>query len=195
MLFLQQKNTESEDYDQAPLQMCIRDRCEVKEKFNKYDVSKLVENIAITDSNKNFRVLLKSYEMINGKDDTYNIIKDFIELLSDRNIFAHVREEKNGVGQYQFKKLNNDEYLVLSDEKCIELRTSIIKSVSYTHLDVYKRQGELLALTPADFNFEKTTLRINKSYQRLEGKDVITDPKTPKSNRTIVMPDFLAIEM
>ncbi len=50
-------------------------------------------------------------------------------------------------------------------------------------------------LTPADFNFEKKTLRINKSYQRLEGKDVITDPKTPKSNRTIVMPDFLAVEM
>ena len=57
------------------------------------------------------------------------------------------------------------------------------------------REGELLALTPADFKFEKKTLRINKSYQRLEGKDVITDPKTPKSNRTIVMPDFLAAEM
>lgn len=57
------------------------------------------------------------------------------------------------------------------------------------------REGELLALTPADFNFEKKTLWINKSYQRLEGKDVITDPKTPKSNRTIVMPDFLAVEM
>ena len=57
------------------------------------------------------------------------------------------------------------------------------------------REGELLALTPADFNFEKKTLRVNKSYQRLEGKDVITDPKTPKSNRTIVMPDFLTIEM
>ena len=57
------------------------------------------------------------------------------------------------------------------------------------------REGELLALTPADFKFEKKTLRINKSYQRLEGKDVITDPKTPKSNRTIVMPDFLAVEM
>lgn len=56
-------------------------------------------------------------------------------------------------------------------------------------------KAELLALTPADFNFEKKTLRINKSYQRLEEKDVITDPKTPKSNRTIVMPDFLAVEM
>ena len=57
------------------------------------------------------------------------------------------------------------------------------------------REGELLALTPAGFNFEKKTLRINKSYQRLEGEAVIMDLKTPKSNRTIVMPDFLAIEM
>lgn len=57
------------------------------------------------------------------------------------------------------------------------------------------REGELLALTPEDFNFQKKTLRINKSYQRLESEDVITDPKTPKSNRTIVMPDFLADEM
>ena len=53
----------------------------------------------------------------------------------------------------------------------------------------------MLALTPTDFNFEKKTLRINKFYQRLEGEDVITDPKPQKSNRTIVMPDFLAIEM
>lgn len=57
------------------------------------------------------------------------------------------------------------------------------------------REGELLALTPEDFDFRKKTLRINKSYQRLEKQDIITDPKTPKSNRVIVMPDFLAIEI
>ena len=56
-------------------------------------------------------------------------------------------------------------------------------------------KAELLALTPADFDFTKKTLRINKSYQRLECKDVVTDPKTPKSNRVIVMPDFLAVEI
>ena len=57
------------------------------------------------------------------------------------------------------------------------------------------REGELLALTPADFDFKKKTLRINKSYQRLQGKDVITTPKTKKSNRVIQMPDFLCDEM
>ena len=57
------------------------------------------------------------------------------------------------------------------------------------------REGELLALTPADFDFEKKTLRINKSYQRLQGKNVITTPKTKKSNRVIQMSDFLCDEM
>lgn len=57
------------------------------------------------------------------------------------------------------------------------------------------RMGELLALTPKDFDFEKHTLTINKSYQRLNGRDVITTPKTKKSNRTIKMPKFLCEEM
>ena len=57
------------------------------------------------------------------------------------------------------------------------------------------RDGELLALTPADFDFEKETVRINKSYQRLHCEDIITSPKTKKSNRTIKMPQFLCEEM
>ena len=57
------------------------------------------------------------------------------------------------------------------------------------------RLGELLALTMEDFDFEKNTVRINKSYQRLQGQDVITTPKTPKSNRTIKLPKFLTEEM
>lgn len=57
------------------------------------------------------------------------------------------------------------------------------------------REGELLALTPADFDFEKCTVSINKSYQRLNGQDLITTPKTEKSNRVITMPQFLADEI
>lgn len=53
------------------------------------------------------------------------------------------------------------------------------------------REGELLALTPADFNFEKQTVTINKSFQHLNGRDIITSPKTEKSNRTIKLPNFL----
>jgi integrase len=57
------------------------------------------------------------------------------------------------------------------------------------------RLGELLALMPGDFDFEKSTVSITKSYQRIEGDNVITEPKTPKSNRIIKMPEFLCEEM
>ena len=53
------------------------------------------------------------------------------------------------------------------------------------------REGELLALTPSDIDFEKKTLTVNKSYQRLGREDIVTTPKTPKSNRTIPIPDGL----
>ena len=57
------------------------------------------------------------------------------------------------------------------------------------------RLGELLALTPSDFDFEKKTLSISKSYQRFGGKDVITLPKTENSIRVINIPDFLCEEI
>lgn len=57
------------------------------------------------------------------------------------------------------------------------------------------REGELLALTSEDFDFVKETVSINKSYQRLRGRDVVTTPKTKKSNRIIKLPQFLSSEM
>ena len=57
------------------------------------------------------------------------------------------------------------------------------------------REGELLALTLDDLDFEKKNLRINKTFQHLNGKDIISEPKTPKSNRIVVMPDFLVEEL
>lgn len=57
------------------------------------------------------------------------------------------------------------------------------------------RVGELLALTAADFDFHNETVNINKSYQRIKGKDVITEPKTEKSKRIIKMPKFLSEEI
>ncbi len=57
------------------------------------------------------------------------------------------------------------------------------------------REGELLALTPADFDFDKRTVTISKTFQHTGGKDIVTPPKTEKSNRTITMPLFLADEI
>ena len=57
------------------------------------------------------------------------------------------------------------------------------------------RFGEFLALTPQDFDFSKNTLNIDKSLQRVSKQDVITPPKTEKSIRTIIMPDFVMNEV
>lgn len=57
------------------------------------------------------------------------------------------------------------------------------------------RVGELLALTKEDIDFAKKEIRINKSYQRLKGEDIITTPKTKKSIRRVLIPDFLCEEL
>lgn len=57
------------------------------------------------------------------------------------------------------------------------------------------RVGELLALTGQDIDLERKEILINKSYQRLQGDDVITSPKTKRSNRRVLIPDFLCKEI
>ena len=85
-----------------------------------------------------------------------------------------------------------EEYLKFAD-------VMMDKPVSYYAFEMLYwcgiREGELLALTSADFDFTTHTLRINKSYQRLNREDVITPPKTFKSNRFIKMPQFICDEM
>ena len=50
------------------------------------------------------------------------------------------------------------------------------------------REGELLALTLNDFDFDLNTMRINKNYQVVNGQEIIQSPKTPKSNRIVTLP-------
>ncbi|MBQ4483268.1 MAG: site-specific integrase [Lachnospiraceae bacterium] len=57
------------------------------------------------------------------------------------------------------------------------------------------RLGEMLALTISDIDLERRTLRVNKSLQHIQGFDIITEPKTPKSNRIISIPEVLALEL
>ena len=103
--------------------------------------------------------------------------------------------QAGGMGSKQSKEMKfwTQEEYKLFIEKMMD------KPVSYYGFQMLYwcglRIGELLALTPSDFNFEKGTVSITKSYQRLNGKDIITEPKTAKSIRTIVMPQFLCEEM
>ena len=73
------------------------------------------------------------------------------------------------------------------------------KPVSYCAFQVLYwcglRLGEMLCLTPGDIDLENKVIHITKSYQRIKGKDVVTEPKTPKSKRDVVIPDFLCEEL
>lgn len=108
---------------------------------------------------------------------------------------ANVARKAGGMGKEKSKEV---EFWTQGDyQKFIEEVAD--KEISFYAFEMLYwtgiREGELLALTKSDFDFKKGTLTINKSYQRLEGEDIITTPKTEKSNRTIIMPDFLCIEM
>ena len=57
------------------------------------------------------------------------------------------------------------------------------------------REGELLALTKSDVDFEHNQLSISKTYYRTDKKDIITTPKIEQSVRVIEIPEFLKQEI
>ena len=85
--------------------------------------------------------------------------------------------------------MSGDKALIKAKEQ------SVLFIWEYNFFRFYLTKAELLALTPQDIDFDNKVIRITKSYQRLEGKDVVTDPKTPKSKRNVSMPDFLCEEL
>ena len=57
------------------------------------------------------------------------------------------------------------------------------------------REGELLALTKGDISFENNQISITKTYYHTGRQDVITEPKTKQSVRTVEIPEFLKKEI
>lgn len=111
------------------------------------------------------------------------------------NLSENPARKAGNMGTEKTKEMliwTKEEYLKFADEMMDKPQAFYAFEILYW---CGLRVGELLALTPGDFDFEKSTLRINKSYQRLEREDVITDPKTLCSIRTITMPDFLNEEI
>ena len=71
-----------------------------------------------------------------------------------------------------------EEYLKFADEMMEKPREFLMFEILYwTGI----REGEMLALMPSAFDPQRGTMRIDKSYQRFDGRDGITDPKTPPS--------------
>ena len=97
-------------------------------------------------------------------------------------------------------KEKSREMLFWTKEEYLKFAEAIMdKPISFYAFEILYwgglRLGELLALTKQDIDFKRGIIRINKSYQRIEGADIITDPKTPNSIRNVQMPEFLAEEL
>lgn len=147
-------------------------------------------------------------EMINYRDDSGKAYSPvYLKTLHNQlsAIFNHAVKYYNltmnpAVKVGNMGKAKNKEMLFWTKNEYLKFSDAMMdKPVSYYAFEMLYwcgiREGELLALTLADFDFEKSTVTINKSYQRLKGRDVVTEPKTPKSNRTVKMPQFLCDEM
>ena len=166
--------------------------------FGKQKMSNITAQQIITWQNE-----LMNYKDENGKSLSPVYLKTINNQLSA--IFNHavkyynLRENPCKKAGSMGKKKNREMLFWTKEEYLKFADVMMDKPVSYYAFEMLYwtgiRCGELLALTPKDFNFERQELTINKSYQRLNGRDVITTPKTKKSNRTIKMPKFLCEEM
>lgn len=85
-----------------------------------------------------------------------------------------------------------DEYLRFSEAMLEKPKSFLMFEILYW---TGVRVGEFLALTPNSFDLDKLEMRIRASYQRVGGRDLITDPKTLKSVRVIKIPMFIKEEI
>lgn len=121
-------------------------------------------------TNKNGKKYSKTYlkTVHNQLSALFNHAVRYYELKSNPAAIA------GNMGTEECKEMNFwtvEEYKKFSE-------TMMDKTVSFYAFEMLYwcgiREGEMLALTPSDFDFKAETVTISKSYQRLHGEDVIT---------------------
>ena len=146
---------------------------------------------------------MMEYEIKSNQNFSQNYLKTLHNQLSALFNFAvrFYNLNKNPARQVgNMGKEENKEMLFWTKEEYLKFSKAVMdKEEIYHAFQILYwcglRLGELLALTKEDFDLNRSTIRINKSYQRISRHDVITDPKTLKSNHVVQMPDFLREEM
>lgn len=114
------------------------------------------------------------------------IIKDFstsIVLPKDKKI-EKVNEVKPFSLDEQFKFIN-------------AIKGNDLEMLFITAIDTGLRQGELLALTWNDIDFDNEYIKVNKSFKTVKNlvtgkrENIIQSPKTEKGNRVVPIPNHL----
>ncbi len=95
-----------------------------------------------------------------------------------------------------FGSLKTDGFAFLTREQfekvLAHVRDDTSRTLFYVLFWTGLRVGEALALTPADIDLTIPSVQINKTYHRINSKDVYTPPKTEGSNRTVILTDKTA---
>ncbi|NFO32462.1 site-specific integrase [Clostridium botulinum] len=165
-----------------------------------------VKNLKLIDIQKFYNSLVSNGCTIIRIKNIHKIIRPFIRYLYANNIII-----KDFSSSIILPK--EDEKTKLAKENKIipftrEEEKTFLSAIKDHHLEMLfvtalysgLRQGELFALTWNDINFEKAYIDVNKTYRyiadvtrtgRTGGYSSIQTPKTPKSIRTVPIPQFL----
>lgn len=108
---------------------------------------------------------------------------EFIEKPYKVTAKAHRRTDDTG-----------QEYIVPEYERTMEVPEQI--RVLFL-LAIYGglRKGELLALEFSDVDYEADTVSVSKSVSVVNGKQIVKEPKTKNSRRTVTIPHFLTLRI
>ena len=151
----------------------------------------------------NWRNWLQNSQTKRGKDYSGNYLHTIHNQLSaifNFGVKYYDLPQNPASGENVFKRKSPKKKMFWTQDEYFKFREAIMdKPRSFYAFEMLYwcgiRVGELLALTPDKFDFENKTVIINKSYQKINGKELLTDPKTTKSIRTVSMPDELCEEM
>ena len=104
------------------------------------------------------------------------------------NAFNKVDKVGSGKTEKKMKIWTIDEFNKFIEHVETEPFYTIFNLLFFTGL----RKGELLALTLKDIDFEKNIINVDKTFHRIEKKDIITPPKNRSSIRKIKIDRDLA---
>lgn len=167
-----------------------------------YFINKSLSEITSTD------ILQWQNELLSQRDDNgkgysqiyLRTIQNQLNAIFNHAVKYYELPKNPCIANKKMGKAKGKEMQFWTKEEYLKFSKAIIdKPMSYYAFQILYwtgiRCGELLALTRGDFDLDGRKLKINKTYQVVKGKELITSPKTEKSNRVIELPEFLCREM
>lgn len=175
----------------------------IEKRITPFFKNKAINMITTTDVMQWQNELLRWEDPLTGKGFSKSYLKTVHNQLSALlnhavRYYGLAKNPAGIVGNMGSEKDIQMEFWTLQEYKKFS-ESMMKKPVSYYAFQVLywtgMRLGEMLALGFEDVDLKGRTITVSKTYRRARGEDIITSPKTAKSNRVISIPEFLAEEL